>query len=323
MNKETALDIYRMMCESRRFQQILKETDVGGYLDIGEEAINIGALVALDKSDIVGSYFRGEAIPLRYKGFVDMEGHMAWWFRRKGAGNPETNVLPSLWTEPACGFIGPASSCLGGDMDLLCGAALAQKLQRSGKVVIMFVGDGAVAKGNFHEVMTFAALHKLPLIVMIRNNGWAMSTPTSESIAVENIAEMAPAYAMPAEVVDGNDAEAVYNAVQKAAEYAREGKGPYMIEAKTYRMVGHSSHDEDDYRSEKVMEEWKKKDPIMNMEGHLKTLGVTEEEIADICKQAQESVQSAYEKVMTLPPIELGDVRQEHIDVVKRMWGRA
>jgi TPP-dependent pyruvate/acetoin dehydrogenase alpha subunit len=133
---------------------------------------------------------------------------------------------------------------------------------------------------------------------------------------------MAEAYRIPSVITDGNDALSVYREIKKAADWARSGKGPYLVEATTYRMVGHSAHDEDDYRSLEVLGEWKKKDPILKMEQHLREYGISEAESEAIKNKVKQEVANAYEKAAALPKTDIGDVRKIHESIVERMWGR-
>lgn len=320
---ERIRSIYKAMCESRFFQEKMRENNLGGYFDIGEEAITAGALAAVGSDDLVSTYFRGEGITLRTKCKLPLKELMAWWMNKRSEGHPVTNVVPTLWTDVAHGLIGTTSSCLGGDMDVCCGAALAQKLQKTGRVVVLVMGDGAAGKGNFHEVMNFAALQKLPLILLVRANGWAMSSSTEESVAADHVSDLAAAYHIPSVVTDGNDAVAVYSEVLKAAEWTRAGKGPYMVECTTYRMAAHSSHDEDDYRDPEVLRAWQKKDPLLKLETRMGDMGIPEGDIAQIRETAAREVAEAFAFASALPDQDVDEVIARHIEVVNDMWGRA
>jgi len=322
IGKDEVRHIFEMLCESRYFQEELKRNDIGGYYDIGEEAITIGALAALEKDDKVSTYFRGEAAALRIKSALSLDEMMAWWMMKKSSGHPVTNVLPSLWTDVEHGVIGTTSSCIGGDMDVCCGVALAQKLLKTDRVVLLIIGDGAASKGNFHEMLNFASLQKMPLIVLVRANSWAMSTPSEQNIAVKNVSQMVGSYNIPSEIIDGNDALSVRDEVKKAADWARNGKGPYLIEATTYRMVGHSSHDEDDYRSIEILNSWTKKDPIVKMEKHMTQSGFSATEIEKIKENTKQAVVNAYERAKVLPDQDIEEVMKLHETVVNHMWER-
>jgi pyruvate dehydrogenase E1 component alpha subunit len=132
--------------------------------------------------------------------------------------------------------------------------------------VINYFGDGATSRGDWHEGLNFASVLKLPIVYLCNNNLYAYSTPLEKQMAVENVADRASAYDMPAEIVDGNDVIAIYEATRRALEHARGGNGPYMIECKTFRISGHSAHDNADYVPDEIKEEWSKRDPILALQ---------------------------------------------------------
>ena len=133
-------------------------------------------------------------------------------------------------------------------------------------VVFNYFGDGATSRGDWHEGLNFAAVQKLPIVYLCNNNLFAYSTPLDKQMAIENVADRAPAYGMPSEIVDGNDALAVYEATQRAVAHARSGQGPFLIECKTFRVSGHSAHDSADYVPKHLHEEWSRKDPILRLQ---------------------------------------------------------
>lgn len=322
IGKDGMKKLFVELCEDRSVQEILKENNLGGYFDIGEEAVTVGSLAAMQDDDFVNVYFRGDAAVLRLKGAVTLEDQVAWWLRRKGSTNPITNVVPTGWLDPSRGLIGTTSSCLGGDVDVCCGVALAQKLQKTGRVMVLLIGEGATGKGNFHESLNFASILKMPFVIVVRENGWAMSSPKEDCIAAEHVSQMANSYNIPSVITDGNDVLSVRKEVEKALEWARAGKGPYMVEAKTYRMGGHSIRDEDDYRSIEILNEWKKKDPLLKMEKQMLENGFSAAEIEEIRNKVRKAVSDAYARAQTLPQQEIDEVLETHQAVVNRMWGR-
>jgi pyruvate dehydrogenase E1 component alpha subunit/2-oxoisovalerate dehydrogenase E1 component alpha subunit len=151
---------------------------------------------------------------------------------------------------------------LGALVAVMAGVALGARLQKKAIVAMTYIGDGGMSTGAFHEGFNFAAVQKLPLIVIAENNGWAYSTPFRKQTAARSLAEKAQAYGVPGESVDGNDALAVYEAARRAAGRARAGGGPTLIEAVTYRMKGHAEHDSQAYVPKEELEDWKRRDPI-------------------------------------------------------------
>lgn len=314
--------MYQTLCESRYFQKTLTAANFGGYMDSGEEAITAGVLAAINEDDIINNYFRGDGMALRYRGAIKLEDQMAWWFGKQSPGRPVTSLVPTNYTAMDKGVIGATSSCLGGDADLMMGIALAQKMKKTGKIVAFVTGDGTLGKGNYHETFTMASLFKLPILFVIRSNGWAMSTPVEGSVAFRRVSDMAQAYQIPCETVDGNDVLAVRNAVREAAEFAREGNGPVIIEAKTYRMAAHSSNDEDDYRPVEIKKHWAAKDPLVVMENIMKQFDIPQDEIDAIKNDAIARVDAAFEQCKDYPMADVNLVIEKMQATVNHMWGR-
>lgn len=314
--------MYRTLCESRYFQKTLTAANFGGYMDSGEEAITAGVLAAIREDDIINNYFRGDGMALRYRGAIALEDQMAWWFGKQSPGRPVTSLVPTNYTAMDRGVIGATSSCLGGDADLMMGIALAQKMKKTGKIVAFVTGDGTLGKGNYHETFTMASLFKLPILFVIRSNGWAMSTPVEGSVAFRRVSDMAQAYQIPCETVDGNDVLAVRNAVREAAAFAREGNGPVIIEAKTYRMAAHSSNDEDDYRPAEVKKHWAGKDPLTVMENIMKQFDIAQDEIDAVKNDAIARVDAAFEQCRDYPMADVGLVIEKMQATVNHMWGK-
>jgi len=149
------------------------------------------------------------------------------------------------------------------------GAALAFKMRGEKRIAVACTGDGGTSRGDFHEGMNFAAARKLPIVFVCNNNQYAYSTPLRLQMNIKDIAERSLAYGMPSKIVDGNNVVEVYKAAKEAYEVARNGGGPTFIECKTMRMHGHSEHDSAKYVPRELLDEWKKKDPIVTMEKYL------------------------------------------------------
>jgi 2-oxoisovalerate dehydrogenase E1 component alpha subunit len=155
------------------------------------------------------------------------------------------------------------------------GIALAAKVRKTGQVAMTSMGEGSSNQGDVHEGLNFAAIHKLPFILVIENNGYAISVPMARQVSVANVADRAPGYGIPGVVVDGNDVLACYVAARDAVERARAGKGPSLIEAKVHRLTAHSSDDQQTkYRSEEELAEERKGDPVPLFRGQLRDAGV-------------------------------------------------
>ena len=160
------------------------------------------------------------------------------------------------------------------------GIALAAKIRKTGQVAMTSMGEGSSNQGDVHEGLNFAAIHRLPFILVIENNGYAISVPMARQVSVPNVADRAPGYGIPGVVVDGNDVLACYVAARDAVERARAGDGPTLIEAKVRRLTGHSSDDQQTkYRSEEELAEDRKGDPVPVFRGQLRDAGVLTDEI--------------------------------------------
>jgi pyruvate dehydrogenase E1 component alpha subunit/2-oxoisovalerate dehydrogenase E1 component alpha subunit len=170
------------------------------------------------------------------------------------------------------GYLGQISH-LGDMVPVMAGIALSFKLRREPRVGLVYVGDGAASAGAFHEGINFAAVQRLPLVVIIEHNGYAYSTPTSRQTAVPRLALKAQAYGIPGETVDGNDVLAVYEATRGAVERARAGEGVTLLELVTYRRKGHAEHDDQRYQPPEEIAEWEQRDPILRYTDQLEREG--------------------------------------------------
>jgi pyruvate dehydrogenase E1 component alpha subunit len=317
--KKLLLTCYKNLVQQRYFQQKLLDHGIGIYTEVGEEAITVGTCAALRPQDIMTCYFRGEGATLRYKGGIDLREQMCCWLGRLGEKGSINSSLPSAWTDVEHGVIGCSSSLIGGDADVATGVALAQKKLKTGNVVVLMSGDGATSKGNFHEMFNWASLFNLPLIILVRGNGWAMSTPVEKDINVSSIPDMVKPFGIKTYECDGNDVQAVYETMGAAAVYSRQN-GPSLVYAKTYRISGHSAHDEDDYRDPTVKEQWRKQDPILNTEKQLIVLGVSEKEWAETKAAAIAEIDEAYNWALTRPEITVEQYYNVQQSVVNKIW---
>ncbi|MCK4300940.1 MAG: dehydrogenase, partial [Planctomycetes bacterium] len=200
-----------------------------------------------------------------------------------------------------------ATGIVGGNIPVATGAGLSISMRQTDQVTLCFFGDGASQTGNFHESLNMASLWKLPVVYIVENNLYGMSVPFSKASCVPNVADRAVAYGMPGEVVDGMDVLAVREAVLRATLRARQGKGPTLIECKTYRWYGHSRSDPRDYRTKEEEAEWKARDPITNFAALLVEAGfATEEEIDALEEKVEQEIEEAAEFALSspTPPVE-------------------
>jgi len=287
---------YGTMWVIRRFEETLNDLYGTGVIRgtshfcAGQEATEVGAIAALRPDDLVTSTHRGH-------------GH----FIAKG-GDPK-RIMAELWGKAtgyaggrggsqhmadfAIGFLG-SNGITGGMIPVATGAALSQKTLGTDRIVLCFFGDGATGQGTFHEAVNMGALWKLPVVYLCENNLYAMSTPVAEAFAEPEVAKRAAAYGLPGRRVDGQDYFAVRQAVADAAERARDGDGPTLIEAMTYRIYGHSKSDERAYRTKQEEAAWADRDALKLMREALLARAVLTEALdAEVRARAEQTVQEA------------------------------
>jgi pyruvate dehydrogenase E1 component alpha subunit len=266
---------------------------VGGvYTGNGMEAIAVGYASALDRSDIIAPFHRDMGAFL-IRGITPGEVVAQYLGKRTGpTKGKDGNVHMGDLKRGIIGFV----SHLADNYPVATGAALAFKIRGESRVVVTNTGDGGTSRGDFHEAMNFASVRKLPVVFFCNNNQYAYSTPLRLQMAIRDVAERAKAYAMPSMIVDGNDVAAVYLAAQRAIQRARAGEGPTFIECKTMRMHGHSEHDAAKYVPRELLEEWKKKDPILKAEQLLAQLGYADEAaFHEVEERVKKEVEAAVE----------------------------
>jgi 2-oxoisovalerate dehydrogenase E1 component len=224
----------------------------------GQEAVAVGATWALAAGDYVLPTHRNlgvwttREVPLKPL-FCQLMGREGGYTNGRDRtfhfGLPEKRIIGMI-------------SHMGAMLPVGCGLGVGAQLRKSQDVALVFSGDGATREGDFHEALNLAAVWKLPVVFLVENNAYGLSTPTDEAIPVKDIADAAAGYGMPGEIVDGNDVLAVSRVVGRAVERARKGKGPTLVEAKTFRVRGHEEASGTKYVSRELIEEWEKKDPI-------------------------------------------------------------
>lgn len=241
---------------------------VGGvYSSLGQEAISVGTAYALEPRDFISPVIRNVGAML-VRGFRPRDLFLQYMARKDGpTGGRDANTH---FGDLAKGVVAPISM-LGETVPVSAGIALASQMRKENRVAVAYVGDGACSTGPFHEGLNFAAVRKLPLVIIAENNGWAYSTPLRKQMAAKDISARAAGYGIFAVIVDGNDVLKVYEATRAAAARARGGSGPVLVEAKTMRMKGHAEHDDARYVPKEEIEKWRKKDPILRFEKYLLT----------------------------------------------------
>ena len=268
LSNDRLLEMYKQMVTIRTFERKVNELFTNGiivgdlHLSIGEEAVSVGVCSNLRKTDTINVTHRGHGHCIA-KG-VDVNRMMAEFFARRNGickGKGGSMHIADL----SVGMLG-ASAVVAGGIPHAVGAALAFKMSKTDNVAVAFFGDGATNQGTFHESVNLAAIWSLPVVFVCENNQYAEATPVSAVMLVKNIADRAAAYGIPGVVADGMDVITVYEAAKDAVKRAREGKGPTLLECKTYRYEGHEIGDPWElYRSKADVENWRKKDPIATL----------------------------------------------------------
>ena len=276
MPRETLLRLYREMVRLRtldeRMMTLQRQGRVGFYgACTGQEAATLASAIALEPSDWIFPALReGGAMLLR--GFP-LVPYLCQIFGNAG-DETKGRQMPSHMASKSVNQVS-WSSCIGTQLPQAVGAAMAAKIKGDRTVIAAYMGDGATSEGDFHVAMNFAGVFKAPVVFICQNNHWAISVPTGKQTASESIAAKAQAYGFSGVKVDGNDALAVYAAVKDAADKARTGGGPTLVECETYRIGAHSSSDDPTrYRDEREVEQWRKRDPLDLLRGRLQSWGL-------------------------------------------------
>ncbi len=292
LSLEKAKKLYRDMLLIRRFEEksaeLYTEEKIRGFLHlyIGEEAVATGIMAALKPEDGVVATYRehGHAI---VKG-VPVEKVMAELYGKIDGCSRGRGGSMHLFDKEKNFYGGYA--IVGGGLPLAVGIALADKRLGRDRVTVCFFGDGAVAEGEFHESMNLAQLWELPVLFVCENNLYGMGTRLELAESEPDLVKKAKSYRMEAHRVDGMDVLKVNEAARKALSHVRSGKGPVFLECQTYRFRAHSMFDAELYRSKEEVEEWKKKDPLLNFRKRTEELGLGEKIGADTIEKEVEKI---------------------------------
>ncbi|MCA1593805.1 MAG: thiamine pyrophosphate-dependent dehydrogenase E1 component subunit alpha [Acidobacteria bacterium] len=295
LEPEQLLELYRHLMLTRlveeRLVNLYRQTKVVGgvFRSLGQEATAVGTAYALSPHDFISPLIRDLGAVL-VKGIRPRE--IFAQYMAKAWGPSEGRDLNIHFGNLEKGFIGPISH-LGDMIPVMTGIVLAARMQKKDSVAVAYIGDGGMSTGAFHEGLNFAAVQRLPLIIVAEHNWYAYSTPTSKQTAVRHLAEKAAGYGIPGHIVDGNDLVACYEVMKHAADFARGGGGSVLIEAKTYRRKGHAEHDDQRYIPAGELEEWERRDPVTRYERHLISKGVATRErldeiISDVKREIEE-----------------------------------
>jgi len=295
-DKEQAKGVLRDMWRIRLFEEAVEDLYGRGmmhgtmHLSIGQEAVPVGANRHLVDGDVITCTHRGHGHTIARgadlgRMMAELLGRENGYCKGRGGSMHIADV--------ATGNLG-ANGIVAGGLPIAAGAGLSQKLRGTDNVTVCVHGDGAVGEGAWHEAMTLASMWDLPVVFLCENNQYGMSLPSLAAYKVEKLSDKAAGYGMPGETVDGNDVEAVADAVGRAVERARAGQGPSFVDAVTYRWRGHSKSDKNLYRSKQEIAEWREKDPIQRYAAGVLDAGLlTQDEIDTIQADVRQEIRDA------------------------------
>jgi 2-oxoisovalerate dehydrogenase E1 component len=316
LSNETLIGFYKSLLYPRLIEEkmlvLLRQGKISKWFSgIGQEAISVGATQALQSDEWIMplhrnlGVFTSRGMPL-HKLFKQWQGAQDGYSKGRERsfhfGNTEHHI---------CGMI----SHLGPQLAIADGVALAYKLAQKENVSLAFTGDGGTSEGDFHEALNVAAVWDLPVIFIIENNGYGLSTPVNEQYRCAQLADRARGYGMESVVIDGNNILTVYDTVKGVRDYCIREQKPYLIECMTFRMRGHEEASGTKYVPKELFETWSEKDPIKNYETYLIEAGVlTDEQITDIRAQQKETIESELKIGFDSKPIVV-DIKKELNDV--------
>ncbi|MCH7549607.1 MAG: thiamine pyrophosphate-dependent dehydrogenase E1 component subunit alpha [Candidatus Krumholzibacteriota bacterium] len=272
---------------------------VGGlYSSLGQEACSVGSAYALEDGDFLAPMIRNLGA-LMVRGVQPIDVMAQYCARATSPTRGKDLNVHFGWVDR--GLIAPISM-VGALIPVMAGVALEMKMRGKKSVALTYIGDGGMSTTDFHEGVNFAAVQKLPFILIVENNLYAYSTPVRMQANVKDLIVRAKGYGMYGEIVDGNNIFAMVDSVRRARERCVAGGGPVMIEAKTFRRKGHAEHDDAGYVPEELRKKWERKDPIEAYERFLVGASVaTEDELADIKRKANELLEKSAEEALNAP----------------------
>ncbi len=296
LSKEKLCSMFRMMYLTRRFDETATELNkqkriIGSiHAGVGEEGASVGITMALSEQDYISPSYRdlgamlaGGMTTLEVMGMLYAKdcGHSKGRTRVMHFGDLKKHILPP-------------NPVLGASTAIANGVAFANKRNGSDSVVVNIIGDGCSNEGAVHEAMNFAAVYNLPIVFCIVNNHYAWSTPTSDILKLDILADRAKAYGFPGYIANGNDVLETYETVHRAVERARRGEGPSLVEVRAYRWSGHSGNDQNVYRTPDEMLRWRQDDCLIKFENYLLAANIlSAEEAVDMKESVEREIREA------------------------------
>lgn len=316
LDTQTLIELYKKLLKPRMIEEkmliLIRQGKVSKWFSgIGQEAIAVGVTSVLENDEYILpmhrnlGVFTAREIPL-YRLFSQWQGKANGFTKGRERsfhfGTQEYKIVGMI-------------SHLGPQLGVADGIALAHKLRKEKKITAVFTGEGATSEGDFHEALNIASVWDLPVLFIIENNGYGLSTPTNEQYKCENLAERGAGYGMESHILDGNNILEVYQKIGEIAKSMRENPRPVLVEFKTFRMRGHEEASGTKYVPQELMDMWAKKDPVENYKKFLLLEGIlTEEQDAEIRKHIKKEIDSDWKKVQEEPTI-VADLEEELNDV--------
>ena len=302
----TQVEMYRTMLLARMTDERCWLLNRGGKAPFviscqGQEGAQVGSVYALDRTqDWFAPYYRDLAVAMALG--VTAEEILKSVMARQGDTSSGARQMPSHFSSRKLRIISQGSAVATQCLHAV-GAALAAKSRNEKAVAITYVGEGGTSQGDFHEALNFASVHRLAVIFLVENNSYAISVPQNLQMAITDVADRASAYGMPGYVVDGQDVLEVYRVTREAADRARDGAGPTLIEAKTHRLTSHSSDDDQRvYREEDELKREAADDVIPRFRDHLVSSGILEETLEQTIRaETRKAIDSATEAAEEAP----------------------
>lgn len=305
LSNKKLIELYQLLLKPRLIEEkmliLLRQGKISKWFSgIGQEAISVGAAAALQPEEFIFTMHRNLGVFTTRE--IPLERLFCQW-QGKAMGFTKGRDRSFHFGTMEYHIVGMISH-LGPQLSLAAGVALGNKLGKEKQVSLAFTGEGGTSQGEFHEALNVAAVWQLPVIFVIENNGYGLSTPTSEQYRAKSLADHGPGYGMRSLVIDGNNILEVYNTVSKLAAELRKNPEPVLLECRTFRMRGHEEASGTKYVPTKLMEAWAKKDPISNFESWLIEENVlTEEKVAEIRNQFKKEINEGLEIASKQPKI--------------------
>jgi acetoin:2,6-dichlorophenolindophenol oxidoreductase subunit alpha len=306
-------ELYLKMALTRRFEETAARLFVEGkvhgtaHFCIGEEATGVGVCCALSREDLIGQTHRGHNQAIGKGMSVDL---MMAEFLGKESGYCHGRGGCMHIADSGSGSLG-ANGIVAGGIPIAVGAAFSQKYRGVDAITVSFFGDGATNEGAFHEALNLASVWKLPILFVCTNNQYAMSTPLRLQMNIDDLSLRAASYGIPGKALDGNDVIEVYEAALEAKDYVKRS-GPMLLVLNTYRYLGHSKSDPQNYRTKEEIEAWKKRDPILLFRAELlETDALSAEELDSLDAQAARDIARAVEFAESSPEPKVEEVLRD------------